>query len=78
MRTVEEHRAVVTGLLSPLPEEEIALAEAHGRVLARDLAAPVSLPGFDNSAMDGYKNRVTGVDMPASSPPRDAGVPSTS
>ena len=44
-------------LLSPLPEEDVALAEAHGRVLARDVAAAVALPGFDNSAMDGYAAR---------------------
>jgi molybdopterin molybdotransferase len=57
VRTVEEHRAVVTGLLSPLPVEEVALGEAHGRVLARDVLARVALPGFDNSAMDGYAAR---------------------
>jgi molybdopterin molybdotransferase len=57
VRTVEEHQAVVAGLLSPLPVEEIPLAEAHGRVLARDVAAAVALPGFDNSAMDGYAAR---------------------
>jgi molybdopterin molybdotransferase len=57
VRTVEEHRAVVTGLLSPLPVEEVALGEAHGRVLARDVLAEVALPGFDNSAMDGYAAR---------------------
>jgi molybdopterin molybdotransferase len=57
VRTVEEHQAVVAALLPPLPEEGIALAAAHGRVLARDVAAPVALPGFDNSAMDGYAAR---------------------
>jgi molybdopterin molybdotransferase len=54
VRTVEEHRAVVAGLLRLLPEEEVPLAAANGRVLARDVVARVSLPGFDNSAMDGY------------------------
>jgi molybdopterin molybdotransferase len=32
----------------------VPLGAAHGRVLAADLAAGVALPGFDNSAMDGY------------------------
>ena len=36
MRTVEEHRAVVAALLGMLPEEEVPLAAAHGRVLSRD------------------------------------------
>jgi molybdopterin molybdotransferase len=57
VRTVEEHQAVVTALLPPLPEEDVALADAHGRVLARDVHAAVALPGFDNSAMDGYAVR---------------------
>jgi molybdopterin molybdotransferase len=57
VRTVEEHQAVVAALLPPLPEETIPLAAAHGRVLARDVAATVALPGFDNSAMDGYAAR---------------------
>ena len=30
------------------------LADALGLVLAEDVVAPLSLPGFDNSAMDGY------------------------
>jgi molybdopterin molybdotransferase len=57
VRTVEEHQAVVNALLRALPEETVPVAEAHGRVLARDVAAAVGLPGFDNSAMDGYAAR---------------------
>jgi len=57
VRTVEEHQAVVAGLLAPLPVEEVPLAAAAGRVLARDLPALVALPGFTNSAMDGYAAR---------------------
>src|SRR4051794_6624689 len=57
VRKGEEHQAVVAALLRPVPEEEVPLAAAHGRVLARDVAATVALPGFDNSAMDGYAAR---------------------
>ena len=57
MRTVEEHQAAVAALLSPMTEEDVELASAHGRVLARNMAAAVALPGFDNSAMDGYAVR---------------------
>jgi molybdopterin molybdotransferase len=57
VRTVEEHQAAVAALLPPLPEEDVALADALGRVLARDVTARVGLPGFDNSAMDGYAAR---------------------
>jgi molybdopterin molybdotransferase len=56
-RTVEEHRAAVAALLPPMPAEDVVLAQARGRVLASDVVAAVSLPSFDNSAMDGYAVR---------------------
>ncbi|MFT4242259.1 MAG: molybdopterin molybdenumtransferase MoeA, partial [Acidovorax sp.] len=34
--------------------EEISLYHALGRVLARDVVSPISVPPHDNSAMDGY------------------------
>ena len=37
--------------------EEVATAEALGRVLAEDTSAPVDLPHFPRSAMDGYAVR---------------------
>lgn len=40
-----------------LPVERLALARAHGRVLAQDVIAGIDLPPFDNSAMDGYALR---------------------
>lgn len=40
-----------------LPIEHVALARAHGRVLAEDIVAPIALQPFDNSAMDGYACR---------------------
>ena len=54
MRTVEEHQAVVAGLITATPPVTLPLAETLGLVLADDVVAPLSLPGFDNSAMDGY------------------------
>ena len=37
-----------------LGAETVQLAEALGRVLARDVVSPVSLPPFDNASMDGF------------------------
>ena len=54
MRSVEEHRRVVASLITPRAPIGIALADTLGLVLADDVVAPLSLPGFDNSAMDGY------------------------
>ncbi|HEY3846539.1 MAG TPA: molybdopterin molybdenumtransferase MoeA, partial [Acetobacteraceae bacterium] len=38
--------------------EHVDLVAADGRVLAEDLIAPVDLPPFDNSAVDGYAVRL--------------------
>jgi len=54
MRSVEEHRRVVADLITRKPSVTVAIADALGLVLAEDVVAPLSLPGFDNSAMDGY------------------------
>ena len=52
--TPEEAWQRISGRLRPLPEEEAGRRTAAGRVLARDLAATVDVPGEDVSAMDGY------------------------
>ncbi|MGO4441882.1 gephyrin-like molybdotransferase Glp [Mycobacterium sp. 2YAF39] len=54
MRSVEEHRRAVAALITSKPAATVAIADALGLVLAEDVVAPLSLPGFDNSAMDGY------------------------
>jgi molybdopterin molybdotransferase len=42
-------------LVAPVAEtESVAVFDALGRVLARDLISPLSVPPHDNSAMDGY------------------------
>lgn len=43
--------------LSPLPAESLPLADALGRVLAHDIAAPVDVPSFDRSGVDGFAVR---------------------
>ncbi|MBX9627836.1 MAG: molybdopterin biosynthesis protein [Gemmataceae bacterium] len=43
--------------LSPLDPEAVPLADAHGRVLAADVRAPVDVPGFDRSNVDGFAVR---------------------
>ena len=54
MRTVSEHQRVVADLITARTAATVGLAEAEGLVLAADVTAPMSLPVFDNSAMDGY------------------------
>lgn len=40
-----------------LPVERVPLSRARGGVLAADVVSEVALPGFDNSAMDGFALR---------------------
>ncbi len=61
MRSVEEHQRVVTGLIGAREPVEVPTAQADGLVLAADVVAPLSLPVFDNSAMDGYAVRAEDV-----------------
>ncbi|KQR80651.1 molybdenum cofactor biosynthesis protein MoaA [Arthrobacter sp. Leaf337] len=60
-RTVEAHRDAVRDLLADLPgpgrTEELPLLAALGRGLAADIPAPVDLPPFANSQMDGFAVR---------------------
>jgi molybdopterin molybdotransferase len=55
--SVTEALARVTQGLTPLEAERVALDRCRGRVLAEDLAATLTQPPFDASAMDGYAVR---------------------
>ena len=43
--------------MQPLGEETVLLAAARGRVLARDVVAPLDVPGFDRASVDGFAVR---------------------
>ncbi|WP_300712408.1 gephyrin-like molybdotransferase Glp [Limnohabitans sp.] len=50
--------AFLAQLVQPVREQEtVPLMQAHGRILARDVVSPISVPPHDNSAMDGYALR---------------------
>ncbi len=58
MLPVAEALSRILATFQSIPDvEQLSLEEALGRVLADDVAAPLSLPGFDNSAVDGYALR---------------------
>ena len=54
MITVQEHLSRIVESVQRLPPIGLDLLEAQGCVLAQDVTSEVSLPGFRNSAMDGY------------------------
>lgn len=64
---VEDALSLVASRIPPLSETEtVSLINADGRFLASDAIAPVDLPVFDNSAVDGYA--VAHADLTADGP----------
>ncbi len=57
MITVEEAVQLILKQIRPLPAEEVSLVESHERVLCENVRAARHVPGFSNSAMDGFAVR---------------------
>src|SRR3954452_10129605 len=63
MMSVDEAVAIIAARVTAVPETEtVDLRHADGRVLAASISAPLPLPPFTNSAVDGYA--VRSVDLP--------------
>src|ERR1700710_614838 len=63
MMSVDEAVGLIAARVTPVREfETVGLANADGRVLAHDVTAPLPLPPFTNSAVDGYA--VSSRDLP--------------
>ncbi len=54
---IADARQLVLHAAAPLPAEDVPITEALGRVLAQELRADHDVPGFRNSAMDGFAVR---------------------
>src|ERR1039458_3797501 len=54
---LDRARDLLLEVATALRAEEVALGEALGRTLAEDVTSAESVPGFDNSAMDGFAVR---------------------
>ncbi|GII89555.1 molybdopterin molybdenumtransferase MoeA [Sphaerisporangium siamense] len=61
MKSVDAHLAEILAAVRPLAPVVLGLDAALGATLAEDVEAPVPLPPFDNSAMDGYAVRAADV-----------------
>ena len=58
LMSAEEAQALIAARVPPAEgEEALALSAARGRILARDIAAPIDLPPFFNAAVDGWAFR---------------------
>jgi molybdopterin molybdotransferase len=63
LMSVDEAVGLIASRVSAVGEiETVALVDADGRILARDIAAPLPLPPFTNSAVDGYA--LAGSELP--------------
>ena len=58
MMSVDEAVGIIAARVTAVQDvETVALAQADGRILSCDIAAPLPLPPFTNSAVDGYAVR---------------------
>ena len=61
MLSVAEASEGILRDIRPLPVERVPLLDALGRVLATPAVATLTLPAWDNSAMDGYAVRASDI-----------------
>ena len=69
MLTVPEASGRILEHITPLAVERVTLLDALGRVLAEPIRAPMTLPAWDNSAMDGYAVRGADIDAATAESP---------
>ena len=73
LRTVDEQLAIVLDGIGSIEPIELTLLDAQGLLLAENVVSEVPLPGFDNSAMDGYAVRA--IDTRDAHPERPVVLP---
>src|SRR5579859_2623593 len=61
MTTADQALQIVLDNVAPLGIERVSIMAALGRILAEEVHSPRDIPGFDNSAMDGYAVRAADV-----------------
>ena len=66
MMSVDEALEIITSRIQPVEDvEQVPLSAADGRTTAAEVYAPINIPSFNNSAVDGYA--VRGEDLPTDS-----------
>lgn len=65
MLSLEEAQQCILACVPQPQIETVPLERAAGRILAEPISALVALPGFDNSAMDGYAVRAADLALAA-------------
>ncbi len=66
---LEEAQDLLLSVAQPAQECEIPLFDAVGRVLSREIRAPIHLPPFDKSPLDGYAVRALDTERATAAQP---------
>lgn len=74
MIRVDEALKIILGSAKQLESEKTPLINGLGRVMSEDIRAGSDIPGFDNSAMDGYAVRFSDTIGASKSTPKTLGV----
>jgi molybdopterin molybdotransferase len=69
MISTDQALEIVLANVAALGVERVPILEALSRVLAEEIRSPRDIPGFDNSAMDGYAVRAADVASASESKP---------
>jgi molybdopterin molybdotransferase len=69
MISADEALRIVLDNVAPLGVERASIVNAAGRVLSEEIRSPRDVPGFDNSAMDGYAVRAADIETANESRP---------
>jgi molybdopterin molybdotransferase len=69
MISTDEALRIVLDNVAPLGVERVSITAALGRVIAEEIRASRDIPGFDNSAMDGYAVRAADIATASESKP---------
>jgi molybdopterin molybdotransferase len=69
MTSADQALQIVLENVAPLGIERVSITAALGRILAEEVHSPRDIPGFDNSAMDGYAVRAADVALASETNP---------
>ncbi|MBV8774871.1 MAG: molybdopterin molybdenumtransferase MoeA, partial [Deltaproteobacteria bacterium] len=69
MISVDQALGIVLENVARLGAERVPIVHALGRVIAEEIRSPRDIPGFDNSAMDGYAVRAANIQAASESNP---------
>ena len=69
MLSVPEASERILADIRPLTVERVPLLDSLGRVLASPMVAPLTIPAWDNSAMDGYAARSADIESATAESP---------